>query len=563
MSIGDTARTLITEAYVGDLDALEASEGAKFLLGRQNGDGSWNEFDNAKVGGHEATCLGVAALKATGVPDDHPQMLLGLKKVEEGGGFKAARIDTKPFLVMTELSEPSELPSLPTFLSLFPQMNRFASKFFASWVSLGGAQMGALFDGLKRGGGKPSPVWEPLSYHVNKASAKYLEERQNPEGDWYGTTMTTALGVAGLHALGTPKSSPSIDKGLKALDRLKIYGPEGLEVVPFTSEVWDTATIVEVLSEMGVSAEDPRMLKARDYLISQQAILPTPLEWQNPDKGDPRVGGWGFEEGNQLAPDCDSTGAALTALRRLPKTEQSEAAIDKGLKWLWGMQNRDGGWSAWTQNHASKKPGQMEPLPILKDFIPVLISDPSTAGLTARILECLSGFGLDKSDERVAKAVDFIRSQQTESGTWWGRWAVNHSAGTAFVIGGLASVGVSPDDPVMARALDWLESKQNDDGGWGETEDSYSDPSKVGQGESSAMLSGLVLRALVQGGRGQSEAAKNGAEYLVKNQRADGGWDDETCTGVGMPGLKQFYKNDLFSDYYPARALEAYAQANS
>ncbi len=558
MSVSDTARTILVEHYAKDLDGKERQGGEDFLLNRQRADGSWTEFDNASEGGLDATCLAYAGLKVLGVEDAHPKMTKALKYIELSGGFKKARVDVKPFLAMAEVIDAKELMPLPTFASLFPKMNRFTSKYFASWASLGGIQLAPLTTALKRGGEAPHPVWNPISFRSYKASEKKLKELQNPEGDWYGTSVTTTFGLAALTAMGVPKSDPSVQKGLQALDRLKLFTAEGMEVVPFTSEVWDTATVTETLTDLGQDTRSAAITRARDYLVGQQAQLPTPLEWQNPDKGDPRVGGWGFEEGNQLAPDCDTTGATLTALRRAPKTPESEAAIKKGLDWLWGMQNKDGGWSAWSQNQPSKKPGAMEPNALLKKVMPALMTDPSTEGLTGRILECVGGYGFDVSNPQVAKAVEFIKSQQTEDGSWWGRWAVNYTAGTSFALGGLMAAGVSPEEPYVAKALNWLEQQQNSDGGWGESEESYFNDKAVGPAKSGAMLTGVALRALAMSGRADGESAHRAAKYLIENQDPDGGWTDEACMGVGMPSLKQFYSNDLFTDYYPLRGLEAY-----
>ena len=60
-------------------------------------------------------------------------------------------------------------------------------------------------------------------------------------------------------------------------------------------------------------------------------------------------GGWYFEHRNELYPDVDDTCMALMVLRqaRADAPEEAQAAaIARGLAWMLGMQNRDGGWAS-------------------------------------------------------------------------------------------------------------------------------------------------------------------------------------------------------------------------
>ncbi len=57
-------------------------------------------------------------------------------------------------------------------------------------------------------------------------------------------------------------------------------------------------------------------------------------------------GGWGFSDVNTTIPDVDDTTAVLRALARSRGNENIDNAWKKGVNWIKGLQNNDGGWGA-------------------------------------------------------------------------------------------------------------------------------------------------------------------------------------------------------------------------
>jgi len=58
--------------------------------------------------------------------------------------------------------------------------------------------------------------------------------------------------------------------------------------------------------------------------------------------------------------------------------------------------------------------------------------DPSTADVTARVLECLGRYGLGRPDHpAVRRGLKFLLQDQCEDGSWFGRWGVNYVYGTS------------------------------------------------------------------------------------------------------------------------------------
>ena len=138
-------------------------------------------------------------------------------------------------------------------------------------------------------------------------------------------------------------------------------------------------------------------MKAADWILSKQVLGPG--DWQVKNK-DAEPGGWVFEFRNDFYPDVDDTAFVLMALQRVkfPDPKRMEAAVRRGIQWLLSMQNRDGGWAAFDRDNN-------------KEFlcnIPFAdhnaMIDPSTADVTARVLECLGRFGWSANHPAIQRA---------------------------------------------------------------------------------------------------------------------------------------------------------------
>jgi squalene-hopene/tetraprenyl-beta-curcumene cyclase len=101
-----------------------------------------------------------------------------------------------------------------------------------------------------------------------------------------------------------------------------------------------------------------------------------------------------------------------------------------------------------------------------------------------------------------------------------------------------------------------LRSIQNEDGGWGESPRSYDDPLAKGIGESTPSQTAWALIGLMDT-EDQSDGLRHGIQYLIRNQRHDGSWQDDYWTGTGFPGV--FYlKYHLYAIYFPLLALATF-----
>ncbi|MEM9704376.1 MAG: prenyltransferase/squalene oxidase repeat-containing protein, partial [Planctomycetota bacterium] len=306
--------------------------------------------------------------------------------------------------------------------------------------------------------------------------------------------------------------------------------------------------------------------------------------------------GWCFEYRNRFYPDTDDTCMVLMALARClpagsgtdwsadicftdvakadddrtviagndvdPQTALGDiaaaapltAAIRRGVNWLIGMQNRDGGWGAFDVDNTRELFCRVP----FADHNAMI--DPSTADLTARMLELFGLLGIPADKPFMKRAIDHVNDAQESDGSWYGRWGVNYLYGTWQGLLGLAALGVRPEDARVRNAVRWLKAVQQPCGGFGESAASYDDASRKGRGEPTASQTAWALMALVAAGDARTPAARRAAAWLRDRQNPDGAWTEPQFTGTGFPSV--FYlRYHLYRLSFPLMALSRWERA--
>jgi squalene-hopene/tetraprenyl-beta-curcumene cyclase len=354
-----------------------------------------------------------------------------------------------------------------------------------------------------------------------------------------------------LKALGYAREHPQVQRAWHEIQKLQHETGESVRCEPCFSPVWDTAIVAMCLRESGVAADHSQMQKAANWLIDREIRFKGDWIHKNPVKVEPS--GWVFEFSNEWNPDVDDTAMVILALRKIALADRKRCddSIQRGMNWMMAFQCRDGGWAAFDKDCTK---GILEKVPFA-DHNAML--DPECADITARILELLGYEGWDLQHPQIKDALDYVKGQQEDDGSWYGRWGVNYIYGTWQVCRGLAALGLDMAQPWLIRARAWLESVQHEDGGWGERCNTYDDPVFKGQGPSTASQTAWAVMGLLAFGDPDRESVRRGIEYLVRTQNPDGSWTEDEVTGTGFP--KVFYlKYDMYRNAWPLLALATY-----
>jgi len=409
----------------------------------------------------------------------------------------------------------------------------------------------------------------PLRTLALKRAEKWMLERLEMT-DGLGAIYPAMLNaIIALRCLGYSEDDPQVIRARDEFEKLGVEQPATPEMpeptfrmTPCASPVWDTAQAVYALGDAGVPRNDPRMIKAADWLLSKEVRHIGDWAVKVP-KTEP--GGWYFEYNNEFYPDTDDTAQVLLALNRVdnPRERYQISVAERAIRWEFAMQCRNGGWGSFDKDNTK----------MIFQYIPFAdhnaMLDPPTVDITGRMLEMLATYGYARGDKRIEKAIEFILREQEPDGSWFGRWGVNYIYGTFLVLRGLDAIGFDHHEPQVQQAAEWIRMVQNPDGGWGETCGSYDEPDTRGVGPSTPSQTAWALLGLLAAGDDRSDSIAKGIRWLLTRQRADGSWDESIgegptrqglITGTGFP--KVFYlAYTMYRQYFPLLALTGYKRA--
>jgi squalene-hopene/tetraprenyl-beta-curcumene cyclase len=388
--------------------------------------------------------------------------------------------------------------------------------------------------------------WKPLRQRaLREAKSWLLEHIERTEGlaAIYPAMMNS---IFALIALGHGPDDPLTAREIREFARFEIAEGDTIRLQPCLSPVWDTCIAMVALEEAGIAPDHPALVKSAEWILSKQVL--DPGDWQVKNK-DAEPGGWVFEFRNDFYPDVDDTAFVLMALQRVkyPDPVRMEAAVRRGIQWLLSMQNRDGGWAAFDRDNDKRF---LCNIPFADHNAMI---DPSTADVTARVLECLGRYGWTAEHPAIQRALRFLLKDQCEDGSWFGRWGVNYVYGTSGVLRSFETVSLTAKE-YCQRAVSWLRSVQKLDGSFGESLRSYHEPATKGQGNSTASQTAWGLIGLLAGAETNDPAIQKAVSYLIEQQNADGSWSESEFTGTGFPCV--FYlKYHLYRNSFPLYAL--------
>ena len=580
--------------WAGDVDEAWQKRAVNHIFEKQLEDGGWNIYYGgpAEV---NATIKAYLALKLAGISPTDPRMLKAREIAQHLGGPPRMNTFSKLYLALLGLWEWKYVPTIPCEVLLigkwfhvnFWEMSNWSRAMLVPLAIINHfkptRKCGVTLDELYAEGyherdcqlprdpefftwrnfflrldklHKFAELWAQAGIHpfrrraLKKCEEFMLERFEGADG--LAAIFPAMLNsIIALKALGYPDDSPILQRELKELYRLEHHTDDNMRIEPCFSPVWDSAIVQIALRESGMSEEDPRIKKAHDWLMDHEIRFRG--DWYHKNPVDVEPSGWVFEFNNKWNPDVDDTAMVLMAIRQVPGDDKKrrDECLQRGLAWMKAFQCKDSGWAAFDKDCTK---GILEKVPFA-DHNAML--DPECADITARILECLGYEGIKIDDPQVQKALKYVKSQQEDDGSWYGRWGVNYVYGTWQVLRGMRALNIDMNEEWLQRGKDWLISVQNEDGGWGERCNTYDDPVYKGQGPSTASQTAWAVMGLCTFDDPDMPALKKGLEYLCRTQESDGSWAELETTGTGFPQV--FYlKYDMYRNAWPLLALATY-----
>lgn len=604
---------IFVHTMLGTGDAGKMRRALTEMLRFQNEDGSWSIYPGGP-GNISLTVKAYFSSKLMGMKADDPILAKARKWILANGGVVACNTFTKIYLCFMGQYDYDAIPAIPPELILFPNWFYFNIYEMSSWtramvVPLSIAYAKKPFkkiapeqsiDELFVGGRQNADLhlrWDrkkwfswrnvflgldriahwfervhvrPLRSIALKRAEKWMLEHLERSDGLCAIYPAILNSIVALRCLGYSLDDPQMLRAIDEFEKLGIDEPNGtpdcpeptFRMQPCVSPVWDTSQAVFALGEAGVPRNDPRLLKAADWMLSKEVRHKGDWAVKAP-KAEP--GGWYFEFNNEFYPDIDDSAQVLLALNKVdnPRERYQYDVCQRAIDWVFAMQCRNGGWASFDKDNTK----------MIFEYVPFAdhnaMLDPPTVDITGRILEMLATYGYTSKDRRIEKAIRFIYKEQESDGSWFGRWGVNYLYGTFLVLRGLEAIGVWNHEPQIQQAAEWIRMVQNADGGWGESCGSYDDPNQRGIGISTPSQTAWALLGLLAAGDDRSDSVAKGVRWLIQHQTPQGGWDESIgegkqrqaiYTGTGFPRV--FYlAYQQYRDYFPLLALSAYAKA--
>ena len=572
------AEYLLLTHFLGVADESRWRKLSNYMLSRQREDGSWGQYFEAP-GDVNTSVECYFALKLAGTSADTHEMRKAREFILSKGGVPKVRIFTKIWLAMFGQWEWKGTPAMPPELIFLPSWFPFNIYEFSSWAR---TTIVPMFIILSEQPTRSIPAWasidelypvprdrtnyslpepgqmfgwrrfffvadkllrmygkvpfNPLRKMAIRKAVKWIIAHQEADGSWGGIQPPWVYSLIALNHLGYPMDHPIMKKGFEGFEGFAIEEGDTWRVQACLSPVWDTCLLAIGLLDSGMAPDDPALQKACNWMLKEQIL--SGGDWQVKNKN-AAPGGWAFEFENDNYPDLDDSSEVIIALDRIRLEGEAEdrknEAIQLGVEWLMSMQSKNGGWGAFDKDNDKSYIAKIP----FSDFGETL--DPPSVDVAAHVVEMLGQLGYEKDFPPIKRAYKYIRAEQEDDGSWFGRWGVNYVYGTGAVLPALEAIGEDMDQPYIRGAIDWVLAHQNGDGGWGESCGSYVDHSLRGKGPSTpSQTAWAILALLAAGEEGPNNkigyVTEQGIRFLVDNQRADGSWDEPYFTGTGFPG---------------------------
>jgi squalene-hopene/tetraprenyl-beta-curcumene cyclase len=591
-----TSEYLMLRRFLDLVDKEKECKAVRYLIDAQLSEGGWPIYYGGPVE-ISASVKAYFALKLSGVSPDEPFMQKARAAILNKGGVVQANVFTKVALALFDQYDWRGIPTMPAELVLLSPRGLFSPYDLSYWSRTVLTPLLIIFNakplcripkeqGIDELWCQPREQVDFLRtppFHKDRRwftlrnlmvlpdrllriyewfvpqglrkisvarAAEWMIERMEGAGGLGAIYPAMANSVVALRCLGYEVDHHLVRKALREIEALEVHDGDAMHLQPCFSPVWDTPLTINALIESGIPQNDPALLRAARWVLGRQCRKVGDWIISSPQA---EPGGWYFQFENEFYPDNDDTAVVIIALSKLamPEADVQREAMRRGIRWTLAMQGSDGGWGAYDKDNNK----------MFLNHIPFAdhraLLDPSTADLAGRELEMLGALGYDRTHPAAVRALRFLRKNQEEDGSWYGRWGVNYIYGTWSVLAGLQAIGEDMQAVYVRRAVAWLVSKQNPDGGWGESCLSYAETNAHGVGESTPSQTAWALLALLCAGEVDAFSVARGVNFLLRKQDPQGFWPERMHTGTGFPRVF-FLRYHGYSHFFSLWALSMY-----
>lgn len=351
-----------------------------------------------------------------------------------------------------------------------------------------------------------------------------------------------------------------------AEDGIKMNGYNG-------SQLWDTAFAAQAIIEGGGENDFAAVLKKANRFIADAQVKEEVKGHEKFYRHD-SVGGWPFSTNEHGWPITDCTAEGLKtallirALKIVPAGEQvPDNLLQKAAELILSFQNKNGGWASY---ELTRGPEWLEALNPSEVFGNIMIDYAYTECSSACIQALLKfrsafpGFKKHEIENAIRNGIDFILSQQSEDGSWYGSWAVCFTYGTWFAVEAISEalnsdIKFAQHDRMklaMDKAASFLISKQQADGGWGESFESCISKQYVQHQTSQVINTSWALLSLMAMDYTDKAVIDKGIQLLVSRQLPNGDFEQEGVSGVFNHNCAITYTS--YRNVFPIWALGRY-----
>lgn len=566
------ALTRLSSGAQQDADALLVDHALRWLVDTQNADGGWGDTVRSRSN-VSTTALVWAAIAAAAADDRFPSAVAKaeqwLQRVCRNSApdwrrslaqtirerYGKDRTFSVPILMACTISGRmgadgwTEIPRLPFELSVLP--HQLFGALQLPVVSYALPALIAIGRVIHRFSPSKNAALRWIRDCAEDKAMEVLERIQPANGGFLEATPLTSFVLMSLAAMGEDRClvAERCARFLRASVR-----KDGSWPIDTNLSTWVTTLSIGALARQPGLIDADHSARLKDWLLGQQYLMEHPYTHAAP-------GGWAWTDLPGGVPDADDTAGALLALLALgPVDAATKLAAERGLRWLLGLQNRDGGMPTFCRGWGA--------LPF----------DRSGADLTAHALRAWSAW-LPHVDEvlgtelrrAIARGVRYLQSVQRPGGEWVPLWFGNEGVlgeenpvyGTARVLAALrelGSRGFAVNHDCLQRAEKAMVGFQLPDGGWS---GGYAGPRDAAGVVGAGLVSSIEETALaVESLLGSNEVAaiKAGVAWLLSaaERRA---WS-EPCP-IGFYFAKLWYFERLYPLVFIVSALGAASTAST